>query len=98
MSLRSRLQRLSERFKPPICPEHLPDTRPRPIDYRQGMEVLCPDPAVRLPALARQAEEIRRRAATPPCPSCGWRPGPMVVVRGVDYGETWRADESEPEA
>jgi len=96
MSLRTRLQRLVERFKPPICPEHVPSPlEARRIDYRAGMEVLCPDPAVRLPALARQAEEIRRHEATPPCPACSWRPGPLVLVRGVDYGADWRADEPE---
>jgi hypothetical protein len=98
MSLRARLDRLRERLRPPVCPEHLPDPRPRAIDYREGMEILCPDPERRAAAEARQEEEIRRVLATPPCATCGWRPPPPTRIRALDYGDVRGTHEPEPTA
>ena len=103
MNMRGRIVRLERGAgRPPTCPEHGPDPlRPRPIDYREGLEILNPDPDVRSRAEARQEAKIQASLEAQPCPRCGWRPPVPIGIRSFDMSAGWSAlseDDHDPDA
>ena len=102
MSVKQRIVRLERGVgRPPTCPEHEPDPlHPRPINYREGLEILSPDPDVRARAEARQDAKIQAALEAEPCPRCGWRPPVPIAIKSVDMSAGWSAlskDDHDPE-
>ena len=101
-NLRGRIVRLERGVgPPPTCPEHAPDPLlPRPINYREGLEILSPDPDVRARAEARQEAKIRATLEAAPCPRCGWRPPVPIAIKSIDLSAGWPAladDDHDPD-
>ena len=102
MSMKQRIVRLVRGAgRPPTCPAHEPDLlRPRPINYREGLEILSPDLDVRTRAEARQDARIQAALEAAPCPRCGWRPAVPIAIRSVDMSAGWSAladDDHDPD-
>ena len=91
MNMKQRIVRLERGAgRPPTCPAHEPDPlRPRLINYREGLEILSPDPDVRARAEARQDARIQAALEAAPCPRCGWRPSVPIAIRSVDLSAGW---------
>ena len=102
MNMKHRIVRLERGAgRPPTCPEHEPDPlRPRPISYREGLEILSPDPDVRARAEARQDAGIQAALEAAPCSRCGWRAPVPIAIRSIDMTAGWSAlaaDDHDPD-
>ncbi len=72
------------------CPDH----PPRPVDYRDGLGAISPDPSER----AAYDAEAEAAANTPPCSRCGWWPPAPVGVQAVNWDGGYRhADQEDRE-
>ncbi len=82
--LTTRLERLEQRGRGDICPEHEATRTTGPIDWRALIRPFSPDPAER----AAYHAEVDALEAAPPCPRCRWQDEPIFrVVCREEWGQ-----------